>query len=83
MATTAYGTPTAKDVEILLEFRYEYLLTKPVGQAPAEVDSKFGPPIAEFITKHPSLKPLITAGLLPAVAIGALAINTTRPKRRP
>ena len=35
------------------------------------------PLIAEFITEHPSLKPIVRAGLLPAVTMSAVVINTT------
>jgi hypothetical protein len=37
----------------------------------------YSTPIAEFITEHPSLKPIVRAGLLPAVAMSAVAVNTT------
>jgi hypothetical protein len=38
---------------------------------------KISPPIAGFINEHPSLKQIVRAGLLPAVALSALAVNTT------
>ena len=34
IATAAYGTPMAGDIEILRQFRDEYLLTNPVGTGP-------------------------------------------------
>jgi hypothetical protein len=77
IATAAYGTPMAKEIQILREFRDEYLLTNPPGQALVGIYYRVSPPIAEFIIKHPSLKPIVRAGLLPAVAISAIAINTT------
>ena len=33
--------------------------------------------MAEFITEHPSLKPIVRTGLLPAVAMSTVAVNTT------
>ena len=33
--------------------------------------------MAEFITGHPSLKPIVRAGLVPAVAMSTIAVNTT------
>jgi len=77
IATAAYGTPMAEEIEILREFRDEYLLTSPVGPALVEFYYRVSPPIAEFITEHPSLKPIVRAGLLPAVAMSTVAINTT------
>ncbi|MFW6118111.1 MAG: hypothetical protein ACOC6R_01285 [Chloroflexota bacterium] len=38
---------------------------------------RVSPPIAEFITDHPGLKSIMEAGLLPAVAIATVSVNTT------
>jgi hypothetical protein len=75
VATAAYGTPMAGEIEILREFRDEYLLTNPVGQALVDLYYRVSPPMAEFITGHPSLKPVVRTGLLPAVAMSAVAVN--------
>jgi subtilisin family serine protease len=77
IATAAYGTPMAEEIQILREFRDEYLLTNPVGQALVDLYYRVSPPIAEFINEHPSLKPIVRAGLVPAVAMSTVAINTT------
>jgi hypothetical protein len=77
IATAAYGTPMAEEIEILRQFRDEYLLTNPVGQAFVDLYYSVSPPIAEFITEHPSLKPIVRAGLLPAVAMSTVAVNIT------
>jgi len=77
IATAAYGTPMAEEIEILREFRDGYLLTNPLGQGLVEFYYKVSPPMAEFITEHPSLKPIVRAGLVPAVAMSAIAVNTT------
>jgi hypothetical protein len=77
IATAAYGTPMAEEIGILREFRDEYLLTNPVGKALVEFYYRVSPPIAEFITEHPSLKPIVRAGLLPAVAMSTVAVNNT------
>jgi hypothetical protein len=77
IATAAYGTPMAEEIQILREFRDKYLLTNPVGEALVEFYYRVSPPIAEFITEHPSLRPIVRAGLLPAVAMSTIAVNTT------
>ena len=77
IATAAYGTPMAEEIEILRQFRDEYLLTNPAGQALVDLYYRVSPPIAEFITEHPSLKPIVRAGLLPAVTMSTIAVNTT------
>ena len=77
IATAAYGTPMAKEIEILREFRDKYLMTNPVGKGLVEFYYRVSPPIGEFITKHPSLKPIVRVGLLPVVAMSTVAVNTT------
>jgi uncharacterized repeat protein (TIGR02543 family) len=77
IATAAYGTPMAKEIEILREFRDKYLMTNPMGKGLVEFYYRVSPPIAEFITGHPSLKPIVRAGLVPAVAMSTVAIDTT------
>jgi alpha-tubulin suppressor-like RCC1 family protein len=77
IATAAYGTPMAGEIEILREFRNEYLLANLLGQALVGLYYKVSPPMAKFITEHPGLKPIVRAGLVPAVAMSAIAVNTT------
>jgi hypothetical protein len=77
IATAAYGTPMAEEIQILREFRDEFLLTNPVGEAFVEFYYRISPPIAEFITEHPGLKPMIRAGLLPAIVMSSTAVNTS------
>ena len=33
--------------------------------------------MAQFITEHPSLKPIVRVGLFPTVAMSGLAVNAT------
>jgi hypothetical protein len=77
IATAAYGTAMAEHVRILREFRDEYLLANPLGRAFVDLYYRTSPSIADFITEHPSLKPIVRAGLLPAVAMSTVAVNTT------
>jgi ABC-type antimicrobial peptide transport system permease subunit len=42
---------------------------------------RVSPPIAEFITEHPSLKLVVRTGLLPAVAMSAVAVNTSATEK--
>jgi hypothetical protein len=77
IATAAYGTSMAEEIQILREFRDKYLLTNPVGQTLVDIYYRSSPPVAEFITEHPSLKPIVRAGLVPAVSMSTIAVNTT------
>jgi len=81
IATAAYGTPMAEEIQILREFRDDYLLTDPLGQALVGIYYNASPPIAEFITEHPSLKPIVRVGLLPAVAMSSVVVNTTSAEK--
>jgi len=77
VATAAYGTPMTEEIQILRDFRDAYLLTNPVGKGLVEFYYSVSPPMAKFITEHPSLKPVARAGLAPAVAMSTVAVNTT------
>ena len=77
IATATYSTPMTEEIEILREFRDKYLLAKPVGQAFVDFYYRISPPVAEFIAEHPSLKPIVRVGLIPVVAMSAIAVNTT------
>jgi hypothetical protein len=77
IATAAYGSPMAEEIEILREFRDEYLLTNLLGRVFVDFYYWISPPIAQFITEHPSLKPIVRAGLSPAVAISTLIVNVS------
>jgi hypothetical protein len=76
-ATAAFGTPMAREIGILREFRDEYLLTNQMGTSLADLYYTVSPPIAELITEHPSLKLLVRAGLAPAVAMSTIAVGAS------
>jgi hypothetical protein len=67
----------AEEIGILREFRDKYLLTNPLGKGLLKLYYKVRPPMAEFITEHPSLKPIVRVGLLPAVVMSTIVVNTT------
>ncbi|MGQ9546299.1 MAG: X2-like carbohydrate binding domain-containing protein [Dehalococcoidia bacterium] len=77
IATAAYGTPLAEEIQILRRFRDEYLLTNPLGRFLVSIYYGVSPPMARFITEHPSLKPMVRIGLVPIVAMSAIAVNPT------
>jgi hypothetical protein len=77
IATAAYGTAMAREIQILRRFRDEYILTNPAGQALVDFYYRISPPVARFINEHPGLKPMVRAGLLPAIAMSTIAVNTS------
>jgi len=77
IATAAYGSYLDSHVETLRNLRDSYMVTNPVGSALVSLYYKVSPPVAGFIDDHPTLKPIVRAGLLPAVAMSTVAVNTT------
>ncbi len=76
IATAAYGTPMAEEVKILRNLRDGHLLTNPPGRAFVVLYYRISPPIARFITDHDFLKPVVRAGLVPAVAISTMVVDS-------
>ena len=81
IATAAYGSYFDPHVETLREFRDDYLLTNPVGEAFVSLYYDVSPPIAGFIDDHPALKPIVRLALLPAVALGKAAVATNTAEK--
>jgi hypothetical protein len=77
IATAAYGSSLDSHLDTLRGFRDQYLETNPLGSAFVSLYYKVSPPMADFIEKHPALKPIVRAGLMPAVAMSSVALNTT------
>jgi len=75
IASAAYGTPMAEEIQILREFRDGYLLTNSLGQQLVDIYYSISPPIADFIAEHPSLKSIVRAGLMPIVAMCSIVLD--------
>jgi hypothetical protein len=80
-ATAAFGTPMAREMGILRLFRDEYLIANPLGRILADSYYGLSPPIAEFIGEHPGVKPMVRAGLAPAVAMSTIVVNTSAAEK--
>jgi hypothetical protein len=77
IATAAYGSSLDNHVDTLRSFRDQYLETNPIGSAFVSLYYKVSPPMANYIEKHPTFKPIVRVALLPAVAVSSVALNTT------
>ena len=59
IATAAYGTPTAPQLDVLRAFRDEVLLKSAVGSRLVDFYYKVSPPIANFISQHNVVRTLV------------------------
>jgi polyhydroxybutyrate depolymerase len=59
IATAAYGTPTAEQLNVLREFRDDVLLKSIVGSRLVALYYKISPPIADFISEHSFVRTLV------------------------
>jgi polyhydroxybutyrate depolymerase len=59
IATAAYGTPTAKQLDVLRAFRDDVLLKSTVGSQLVDLYYKVSPPIANFISEHNVVRTLV------------------------
>ena len=68
IATAAYGTSTAAEIDALRAFRDEVLLESTVGSHLVEWYYKSSPPLADFISEHEPLRTLVRELLVEPVA---------------
>ena len=59
IATATYGTDTAKELDILREFRDEVLLPDRLGAEFVSFYYRTSPPIADFISQHEALRAVV------------------------
>jgi hypothetical protein len=59
IATAAYGTPTAEEIDVLREFRDVVLLRSTVGVQFVALYYQLSPPVADFIASNELLKTLV------------------------
>jgi alpha-tubulin suppressor-like RCC1 family protein len=70
IATAAYGTDTAKEIDILREFRDTVLLANNLGAEFVSFYYRTSPPIADFVSQHEVLRTAVRAGFVdPTVKI--------------
>lgn len=69
IATAAYGTPLAVDIDVLRAFRDEWLLGNVAGTAFTDVYYRLSPAVADLIAQHPVLAAVARLGIGAMVAL--------------
>jgi uncharacterized repeat protein (TIGR02543 family) len=95
IATAAFGSPLAEEVQVLRRFRDGYLMKNEAGRLFVKLYYRFSPPLAEFISRHKALRVITRYCLTPVVygvkypqalliipALGAGIIFLRRKRRR-
>jgi len=67
IATAAYGSPLHPHLDVLRDFRDQYLMPSKFGRWLVECYYRYSPFIADLIAKHKPLKVIVRIQLLPAV----------------
>jgi len=67
IATAAYGTSMAEEIDVLRQFRDEYLLTNPAGKLLVSLYYTASPPLADLISKHEGLRAVTRMALAPII----------------
>ena len=68
IATAAYGTSTAEEIDTLRAFRDEVLLQNSLGSQLVALYYQVSPPVADFISEHEGLRTLVREFLVEPVA---------------
>ncbi len=74
IATAAYGSPLAPQVQLLRELRDPYLLPFATGRAFVKLYYTLSPPLAELIAGSEILRTIVRAGLVPIIGWAALVL---------
>lgn len=67
IATAAYGSYLHPQVQLLRDFRDDYLLTNAPGRAFVALYYRCSPPLADFISRHTVLRSVVRMALTPLV----------------
>jgi len=76
IATAAYGSYAAPEVQVLRNFRDRYLATTGTGRLIVAWYYRNSPAAADLLNAHPAFRPAVRAMLLPIVVMSGLLVNT-------
>ena len=76
IATAAYGTPLHEDIDVLRNFRDEYLMSNLPGRAFVKIYYSSSPPLANVIRENEGLRTAVRAGFVkPLVHISRMFVG--------
>jgi len=76
IATAAYGTALHGDIDVLRDFRDEYLMPNPAGRAFVKIYYNTSPPLADVIRENEGLQTAVREGLIkPLVHITGMFVG--------
>jgi len=75
IATASYGSPIAREVDILRAFRDRHMMTAESGRAMIDLYYKCSPELASFIGKNETLRTTARWMLNPIVSLASIVIN--------
>jgi hypothetical protein len=76
IATAAYGTPLHEDIDVLRDFRDEYLMTNLPGRAFVKIYYNTSPPLANVIRENEGLRTAVRDGFVnPLVHISRMFVG--------
>lgn len=75
VATAAYGSDMAPQVNLLRKFRNQFLIPNTLGRKFVKLYYQFSPPLAQYISEHPTLR-IATRGVLwPMIWLADVAVQ--------
>lgn len=74
IASAAYGTPMAAEVDTLRAVRDSYMLTNPVGTAFVDAYYHASPALADVVATSPMLATVVRVLLVPVIFLGKVAL---------
>ena len=76
IATAAFGTPMAQEIDTLRNVRDSYMLNNAVGAAFVDTYYRLSPAIADKVAAHPTLAAAVRIVLMPVVMIGNIILSS-------
>jgi hypothetical protein len=76
IATAAYGTPLHDDINVLRDFRDEYMMPNPAGRAFVKAYYTLSPPLADVIRDNEGLRTAVRDGIVkPLVHLSRMLVR--------